>query len=56
MNSKTISTGILRALGILLLIALILFFLYKIRAVVVYIILASGCCPNWQTCGKVPNR
>lgn len=41
MNSKTISTGILRALGILLLIALILFFLYKIRAVVVYIILAS---------------
>ena len=41
MNSKTISTGILRDLGILLVIALILFFLYRIRAEVVYIILAS---------------
>jgi len=40
MNSKIISNGILRALGILSLIALILFFLYKIQSVIVYIAIA----------------
>ena len=37
MNSKIISTGILRALGIILGIFLILFFLFKIQSVIVYI-------------------
>jgi predicted PurR-regulated permease PerM len=41
MNSKTIANGILRALGILLAIALILFFLYKIQSVIVYIAIAA---------------
>lgn len=40
-NSKTIANGILRALGILLGIALILFFLYKIQSVIVYIAIAA---------------
>lgn len=41
MNSKIIAKGILRALGILLLIALVLFFLYKIQVVIVYIAIAA---------------
>jgi predicted PurR-regulated permease PerM len=40
MNSKTIANGILRALGILLTVALVLFFLYKIQSVIVYIAIA----------------
>ncbi|GAB4161373.1 MAG: AI-2E family transporter [Winogradskyella sp.] len=40
-NSKIIANGILRALGILLSIALVLFFLYKIQAVIVYIAIAA---------------
>jgi predicted PurR-regulated permease PerM len=40
MNSKTIANGILRALGILIAIALVLFFLYKIQSVIVYIAVA----------------
>ena len=41
MNSKTISNGILRALGIILGIALLGFFLYKVKSVLVYIIIAA---------------
>ncbi|WP_296384438.1 AI-2E family transporter [Winogradskyella sp.] len=41
MNSKTIATGILRALGILLAVAIVLFFLYKIQSVIVYIAVAA---------------
>ena len=41
MNSKTISNGILRALGIILGIALLLYFLYKVKSVIVYIIIAA---------------
>jgi predicted PurR-regulated permease PerM len=41
MNPKTIANGILRALGILLAIALVLFFLYKIQSVIVYIAIAA---------------
>ncbi|MTE25505.1 AI-2E family transporter [Winogradskyella ouciana] len=41
MNSKIIANGILRALGILLAITLILFFLYKIQVVIVYIAIAA---------------
>lgn len=41
MNSKIIANGILRALGILLAIALVLFFLYKIQVVIVYIAIAA---------------
>ena len=41
MNSKIIANGILRALGILLAIALVLFFLYKIQSVIVYIAIAA---------------
>jgi predicted PurR-regulated permease PerM len=41
MNSKIIANGILRALGILLAIVLILFFLYKIQSVIVYIAVAG---------------
>lgn len=37
MNSRDISKGILRALGIVLGIAIILFFIYKIQSVIVYI-------------------
>ncbi|APY07307.1 AI-2E family transporter [Winogradskyella sp. J14-2] len=40
-NSKIIANGILRALGILLGIALVLFFLYKIQSVIVYIAIAA---------------
>ena len=41
MNSKIIANGILRALAILLGIALLLYFLYKIQSVIVYIIMAA---------------
>ena len=41
MNSKIIANGILRALGILLAVALVLFFLYKIKSVIVYIAVAA---------------
>ena len=41
MNSKIIANGILRALGILLAIVLVLFFLYKIQSVIVYIAVAA---------------
>ena len=41
MNSKIIASGILRALSIILGIALLLFFLYKIQSVIVYIAIAS---------------
>jgi predicted PurR-regulated permease PerM len=41
MNSKIIANGILRALGIILSIALLLFFLYKIQSVIVYIAVAA---------------
>lgn len=40
MNSKIIANGILRALGILLIVALILFFLYKIQSVIIYIVIS----------------
>ncbi|PIA77827.1 AI-2E family transporter [Gaetbulibacter sp. 4G1] len=41
MNSNIISNGILKALGIILGIALVLFFLYKIQSVIVYIAIAA---------------
>lgn len=41
MNSKLIANGILRAIGILLAITLVLFFLYKIQSVIVYIAVAA---------------
>jgi len=41
MNSNTISKGILKALGIVLSIAILLFFLYKIQSVIVYIAIAA---------------
>ena len=41
MNSKTISNGILRALGIIISIGLLLYFLYQIRSVIIYIIIAA---------------
>lgn len=41
MNSKIIANGILRAIGIIVAIALVLFFLYKIQSVIVYIAVAS---------------
>ncbi|MBR9914613.1 MAG: AI-2E family transporter [Algicola sp.] len=41
MNSKTIANGILRAVGIIIAIALVLYFLYKIQSVIVYILLAA---------------
>ncbi|BAO77542.1 AI-2E family transporter [Winogradskyella sp. PG-2] len=41
MNSKTIANGILRAIAILLAVALVLFFLYKIQSVIVYIAVAA---------------
>ncbi|WP_299113422.1 AI-2E family transporter [uncultured Winogradskyella sp.] len=41
MNSKIIANGILRAIGILLAIVLVLFFLYKIQSVIVYITVAA---------------
>ena len=41
MNSKIIANGILRALGILLAVVILLFFLYKIQSVIVYIAVAA---------------
>lgn len=41
MNSKTIANGILRALAIIVGIALLFYFLYKIQSVIVYIAIAS---------------
>ena len=41
MNSNTISKGILKALGIVLGLAILLFFLYKIQSVIVYIAIAA---------------
>ena len=41
MNSKIIANGILRALVIILGVALLLYFLYKIQSVIVYIAIAS---------------
>jgi predicted PurR-regulated permease PerM len=41
MNSRSIANGILRAVGIIVAIALILFFLYKIQSVIVYILIAG---------------
>jgi len=40
MNSKDIANGILRAFGIILAIALLLYFLYKIEAVIIYLAIA----------------
>ena len=40
MNSKTISNGILRTIAILVGIAVLLFFLYKIKSVIAYILIA----------------
>jgi predicted PurR-regulated permease PerM len=41
MNSKIIANGILRALGVLLAIAVVLFFLFKIQSVIVYVAVAA---------------
>ena len=41
MNSKTISNGILRALLIILGVAILLFFLWTIQSILVYIIIAG---------------
>ena len=41
MNTKIISNGILRALGILVGIAFFLFFLYTIQSVIIYVIIAG---------------
>ena len=41
MNAKTISNGILRAVGTIIGIALLLYFLYLIRSVITYIIIAA---------------
>jgi predicted PurR-regulated permease PerM len=41
MNSKTIANGILRALGIIVGVLLLLYFLYTIQSVIVYIIIAG---------------
>lgn len=41
MNSKIIANGILRAIGIILAIAIVLYFLYQIQSVIVYIAVAS---------------
>ena len=41
MNSKTIANGILRAIGILLAVALVLYFLYQIQSVIIYIAVAA---------------
>ena len=41
MNSKTISNGILRAIAIILGITLLLYFLFKIKSVIVYVIIAA---------------
>ena len=41
MNSKTIASGILRALGIIIGIIFLIFFLVKIQSVIVYVIIAA---------------
>ena len=41
MNSKIIANGILRALGIIIAIGLLLYFLYQIQSVIVYIAVAA---------------
>ena len=41
MKSKIISNGILRALGIIIAVAIILYFLYKIQSVIIYISIAA---------------
>ncbi|WP_298894670.1 AI-2E family transporter [uncultured Psychroserpens sp.] len=41
MNSRTIANGILRAVGIVVAVALVLYFLYKIQSVIVYILIAA---------------
>lgn len=41
MNSKTISQGILKAIGALIGVSLLLFFLWKIQSVIVYIVIAA---------------
>lgn len=41
MNSKDISTGILRAVGYMLGIAILVFFIYKIQSVIVYIAISA---------------
>ena len=41
MRSKTIANGILRAVGIILAIALLLFLIYKIQSVIVYVAVAG---------------
>jgi predicted PurR-regulated permease PerM len=41
MNSKIIANGILRALGVLLAIAVVLFFIFKIQSVIVYVAVAA---------------
>ena len=41
MKSKTITKGILQAIGVLVAIAILLFFLWKIQDVLIYIIIAS---------------
>ncbi len=41
MNSKTISNGILRALAILIGVAILIWFIYKIQAVIVYVVIAA---------------
>ena len=41
MNSKVVANGILRAVGIILAVALVLYFLYQIQSVIVYIAVAA---------------
>lgn len=41
MNSKTLANGILRALGIILAITLVLYFLLKIQSVIIYVAIAA---------------
>jgi len=41
MNSRTIANGILRAVGIIVAIALLLYFLFEIQSVIVYILIAG---------------
>ncbi|WP_040279095.1 AI-2E family transporter [Psychroserpens damuponensis] len=41
MNSRIIANGILKAVGVIVGIALILFFLYKIQSVIIYILIAG---------------
>lgn len=41
MNSRIIADGILRAVGVIVAVALVLFFLYQIQSVIVYILIAG---------------